>query len=140
MADNIKTLNNLLKIAKKSVEDTQKSIAQVLAAISGHEQQIAQLQKKIKDEGVYAGSDPQMMIALDMFTKRSKADIKELAEKRMKLLNHEAQLREELSKNFAEEKRYQILLERKQAESKKLHDKKQQQQLDEIAATRKYKF
>lgn len=135
MADTIKTLDNLVRLAKKNVEDIQKQIAEVQTAIEGHVLKIRSLQKKIEDEGVAAGTDPMLLTALSRFTEKTEKDIKERQGKVQALRQHEAQLRDQLTEEFATQKRYEILYERKQLEEKQRIQKAQQDQLDEVAAT-----
>ena len=135
MADTIKTLDNLVRLAKKNVEDIQKQIADVQTAIEGHVLKIRSLQKKIEDEGVAAGTDPMLLTALSRFTEKTEKDIKERQGKVQALRQHEAQLRDQLTEEFATQKRYEILYERKLLEEKQRIQKAQQDQLDEVAAT-----
>ncbi len=135
MADTIKTLDNLVRLAKKNVEDIQKQIAEVQTAIEGHVLKIRSLQKKIEDEGVAAGTDPMLLTALSRFTEKTEKDIKERQGKVQALRQHEAQLRDQLTEEFATQKRYEILYERKLLEEKQRIQKAQQDQLDEVAAT-----
>ena len=135
MADTIKTLDNLVRLAKKNVEDIQKQIAEVQTAIEGHVLKIRSLQKKIKDEGEAAGTDPMLLTALSRFTEKTEKDIKERQGKVQALRQHEAQLRDQLTEEFATQKRYEILYERKLLEEKQRIQKAQQDQLDEVAAT-----
>lgn len=135
MADTIKTLENLVRLAKKNVEDIQKQIAEVQTAIEGHALKIRSSQKKIDDEAVAAGTDPMLLTALSRFTEKIEKEIRERQGKLITLRQHEAQLRDELTEEFATQKRYEILLERKMLERKKRVQKKQQDQLDEVATT-----
>ena len=135
MADTIKTLDNLVRLAKKNVEDIQKKIAEVQTAIEGHVLKIRSLQKKIEDEGEAAGTDPMLLTALSRFTEKTEKDIKERQGKVQALRQHEAQLRDQLTEEFATQKRYEILYERKLLEEKQRIQKAQQDQLDEVAAT-----
>lgn len=135
MADTIKTLDNLVRLAKKNVEDIQKQIAEVQTAIEGHVLKIRSLQKKIEDEGEAAGTDPMLLTALSRFTEKTEKDIKERQGKVQALRQHEAQLRDQLTEEFATQKRYEILYERKLLEEKQRIQKAQQDQLDEVAAT-----
>ena len=135
MADTINTLDNLVRLAKKNVEDIQKQITEVQTAIEGHTRKILSLEKKILEEGEAAGTDPMMLLALNRFTTKTDKEIAELKGKRLKLMKHEAALRDQLTEQFAEQKRYEILLERKKLERKQRIQKAQQDQLDEVAAT-----
>jgi len=135
MADTIKTLDNLVSLAKKNVEDIQKQIAEVQTTIEGHVLKIRSLQKKIEDEGEAAGTDPMLLTALSRFTEKTEKDIKERQGKVQALRQHETQLRDQLTEEFATQKRYEILYERKLLEEKQRIQKAQQDQLDEVAAT-----
>lgn len=135
MADTLKTLDNLVRLAKKNVEDIQKQIVEVQTAIEGHALKIRSLQKKLEDEAVAAGTDPMLLTALSRFTEKTEKDIKERQGKLAALRQHEAVLRDQLTEEFATQKRYEILLERKQLERKKRIEKAHQGQFDEVAAT-----
>lgn len=134
MADHIKTLENILKLSKKQVEDTQKKIAEVLSSIEAFSLGIKKLNWTLEEEVEAAGTDPYFLSILDKFTQKTKKKIAEHTEKRKQLLQYEVQLREELGEEFATQKRYEILLERQQLALRKRLEKAQQAQLDEIAA------
>lgn len=135
MADTLKTLGNLVKLAKKNVEDLQKQIAETMAAIDHLSQQIQILQNKIESEAKAAGIEPFLLATFDRFKHKTEKEIKTHQTKRHALQQHEASLREHLAEEFATQKRYEILLERKTKEQQKRIEKAQQTQLDEIAAT-----
>lgn len=135
MADDIQTLGNLVKLAKKQVEDLQKQIAETLTAIEGLTFKINSLEEKLKIEAEAAGTEPFLLSAFDKFKKKTEKEIETLTQQRLELLHHEAALREGLNEEFATQKRYEILLERKEDEKRKRIEKAQQGQLDEIAAT-----
>lgn len=136
MAGKIETLKNLKKIAHHKVEDVQKQLGETLAAMENLALQIAALENRIAEEEANLGEDLDMRAHFERFEKRSRDKIKNLEDEIKTLRQHEAHLREELAEHFAEEKRYQILLERKEEEQRKARAKKSQAQLDEIAATR----
>ena len=135
MADTIQTLENLVKLAKKNVEDIQKQIAETMAAIEALTLKIKSLQQKLEDERKAADTDPFLLSALDKFTQKTDKEIKKYRQNRAELQKHEAALRDQLAEEFATQKRYEILLERKILEKRKRIEKAQQNQLDEIAGT-----
>jgi len=135
MADTLKTLENLVKLAKKNVEDLQKQIAETVAAIAHLSQQIQTLENTIDREAKAAGLEPFLLATFDKFKQKTEKDIKKHHAQRQELMHHEAALRNQLAEEFATQKRYEILLERKMLEKRKRIEKSQQTQLDEIAAT-----
>lgn len=135
MADTIQTLENLVKLAKKNVEDIQKQIAETLAGIEAFTLKIVTLEKKLEDERKAADTDPFLLVALDRFSKKAEKEITDHKKRRKELQKHEAALRAQLTEQFAEQKRYEILLERKILEKRKRIEKAQQNQMDEIAGT-----
>ena len=136
MAGKISTLKNLEKIAHHKVERVQKELAQVLSAMDTLAHKIVILKDKIAHEASSLSDDVHMLTYFDRFEKRTKGEIKKIEGEIQTLRQHEAQLRSELAENFAEEKRYKILLDRKIEQQKKEQAKKHQVQLDEIASSR----
>lgn len=136
MADKIDTLKNLRKIARHKVDEVQKELAQTLATMTHLADKISHLESCIEKEEVAAADDLAMRGHFERFEKRTRDEIKKLEDEIRTLRQHEAHLRAQLAEHFAEEKRYQILLERKQQELQKEQAKKTQAQLDEIAAVR----
>lgn len=136
MAGKIDTLRNLKKIAHHKVEDTQKELTQTLSTMELLAQKTAKIQTNIEKEETSLADDMDMRGHFERFEKRSRDEIKKLEDEIRTLQQHEAHLRNELAEHFAEEKRYQVLLERKEEEQRKERAKKSQAQLDEIAAGR----
>ena len=135
MTDKIDTLKNLENIAHHKVENVQKELTQTIAAQEQLASRIAETQNQILQEEKLLGDNIHLHSYFEPFEKRSQQKIKQLEEEIQALQQHEASLRTQLAEHFAEEKRYQILLARKQAELKKEQDKKNQAQMDEIAAS-----
>ena len=136
MTDKIDTLKNLEKIAHHKVEDVQKELTQTLSAQAHLATRISATEQQILQEEDALAEDIHMRSYFEQFEKRCREKITKLEEEIQTLQQHEAYLRAQLADHFAEEKRYQILLQRKQEELKKEKDKKNQAQMDEIAATR----
>lgn len=136
MADKISTLKNLEKIAHQKVERVQKELVQVLSAMDTLAHKVVALKDQIAHEASSLGDDVHMLTYFDRFEKRTKNEIKKIEGEIQTLRQHEAHLRSELAENYAEEKRYKILLDRKIEQQKKEQAKKNQVQLDEIASTR----
>lgn len=135
MADKIQTLRNLEKIAHHKVEEVQKDLSEAIGAIAHLEQQAAEKEQAIHHEESQMTDDMDMRGHFERFEKRTRDEIKKIHDEIQTLRQHEAHLRDQLSEHFAEEKRYKILLERKELEEKKEQDKRSQSQLDEIAAS-----
>lgn len=136
MADKIQTLENLKKIAHHKVEEVQKELGETAAAIAHLADKATKKEQAIKHEEENMPDDLDMRAHFERFEKRARVEINTIQDEILTLRQHEAHLRDQLAEHFAEEKRYKILLERKQAELKKEREKKNQSQLDEIAAER----
>jgi flagellar export protein FliJ len=70
------------------------------------------------------------------FSEKAKDEIKDIKQARIDAEKILSDKREKLRIRFAEQKRYDILLERKKLELKKAKDKKEQAELDELSSVR----
>ena len=136
MRRELKTLANLMQVSANAVEEKRKEIAIVLQAIELRENHIAQLHQKMHEEAAAAGGDPQLLAAYDAFSRRAEMELQLMQHQLAELQQREAVKRDELAELFAEKKRYEILHQRKTDEIAKEVAKKEQQELDEVAAQR----
>ena len=133
-----KTLKTLIKIADKKLEDQQKDIATINAAIDGAQQKQKELaetaQKGFRQAN--GADDITMMQQAGSFAQRAKNEIEELAQALVMMFQKRDELQTVLRGLFAEKKRYEKIKERKDAEQAKDLAKKQQRELDDMAGSR----
>ncbi len=133
-----KTLEQLLKLSTHKVEQKQQDIAKLMAAQQAleNDQRTAreQLMKVVQEAAAH--DDLNMLQQAGNYSDRVRDEIQQM-QKGLGLLAEQLTLaRNQLREHFAEQKRYEILLEQKRTEAARALNKKQQNELDEIAATR----
>lgn len=139
MANKIKTLNNLQRLAKHKVEEAQKELAAIQKNIMQLDQNINTVEEKITKEATLSDTDLTLKSMYPHFLKRAQVQIKQLqTEKEAQQEAFSAQ-QAVLRTHFTEEKRYAILLENALKEQHKQQQKAAQKQLDEIASRTTYK-
>lgn len=132
------TLSTLHKVAKRAVDEKQRQIAELLGVMKQMEEREAELKAKMDSEHKVAmrAQDVFLLSQAGMFKEMADAEIKDIYEARRDAEKILAERREELTELYAEQRRYEILMERKAAEEKRLRAKKEQDALDESAAVR----
>jgi len=83
-----------------------------------------------------AGGDALLYSFAGKFSQKAKDEVADIQAARQDAQGILAQKREKLRIQFAEQKRYEILIERKEVEMKKAKAKKEQADLDEVSALR----
>lgn len=86
-------------------------------------------------DAALAAKDAFLLSQAGLFAEMASAEIKDIDEATTDAEAILVERREELTEIYAEQRRYEILLERKAEEARKLRAKKQQDALDEVAAT-----
>lgn len=129
------TLATLVKVAQHKVEDTQKALAFAEKAIAHVDAQVVELRRQVDDgqAGVVAESSPQSFKVAGAFMARVKAETERLKAKRAELVAEMEKVRQLLAAQYAEQKRYETLLERERLKTKKRRERKQQDALDDTA-------
>lgn len=136
MSRTIETLENLVRVAKNKVENQQKIISKLYAESDSLTEKHTQLRTQMVAETNNAGDDVQLQQMAGKFFQRAHKEATALEVRIAQLATEIAAENETLKDMFAEQKRYEILLERKQLERKKRLERLQQDQLDEIGAIR----
>lgn len=132
----IATLENLVKVAENKVENQQKKIAATEEDIAQTTAKMDELRSKIESGFNDSSQEIDMLDMASKYMQRAQGQIKDL-EQRKKLTEMALDtLRDELKDLFAEQKRYELLLEQKQRERKKRLEKVQQEQLDDLSQRR----
>ncbi|MDE0723691.1 MAG: hypothetical protein OSB62_03210 [Alphaproteobacteria bacterium] len=131
------TLTTLHKVAKQATDEKQRQIAEILAVIRQMEVRKEELLSKADTEhdAALAAKDAFLLSQAGLFAEMASAEIKDIDEATTDAEAILVERREELTEIYAEQRRYEILLERKAEEARKLRAKKQQDALDEVAAT-----
>ncbi|MFT7144637.1 MAG: flagellar export protein FliJ [Alphaproteobacteria bacterium] len=134
----MKTLETLLKIASKKVEESHEDIGKLLHVMQNMDKRQADLNSGIESEYEVAtmGNDSALLSFAGAFSLKSNDEILDIKQARIDAQKLMAKKRELLRQRFAEQKRYEILLDRKRVELKKERQKKQQAELDDLSIMR----
>jgi flagellar export protein FliJ len=134
----MKTLQSLHKIVSKKVEESQEEIAKLIGVMQEMDDRENHLMKQIDSEyqTVSNENDALLYTFAGKFSEKAKDEIKDIKQARIDAEKILSDKREKLRIRFAEQKRYDILLERKKLELKKAKDKKEQAELDELSSVR----
>lgn len=134
----MKTLQSLHKIASKKVEESQEEIAKLMGVM----QQMDDRERKLLNQIDYEygnttnQNDALLYSFVGKFSEKSKEEIEDIKKARIDAEKILTEKREKLRVRFAEQKRYEILIERKKLELKKSQQKKEQAELDELSSVR----
>lgn len=133
-----KTLPVLIKVAERRVETIQQALAHTRAAIAAVHADMDNCERAAKDAFMDAvGEDDVLALqAASAFQERMRRQLLELKAMLADLESVQDQQRAQLQEAFAEQKRYEILLEQQRIKAKKEHDKKVQNALDDMAQKR----
>ncbi len=131
------TLSTLQKVAKRATDEKQRQISEILAVMKQMEDRKAELTSKMESEHKSAmqAGDAFLLNQAGLFKEMADAEIQDINEAAVDAEAILAERREELTELYAEQRRYEILMERKAEEERKTRAKKQQEALDEVAAT-----
>jgi len=134
----LKTLETLLKVATKKVEESHEDIGKLLAVMQQMDDREKLLLGKIESEYSLASaeSDANLLNFAGAFTLKSHEEVADIRKARIDAEKLMLEKQEVLRKRFIEQKRYEILLERKRLALKKEHQKKQQADLDDLTVMR----
>lgn len=136
--ESLKTLKTLVKLSKKNVEDKQKALASIRKQRYKLEDEKTQLQQKRVSEvkAAHKTQDPQLIQMAAAFEIRMQKNLQMIDQSIEVIQNQEEKAAEELQEAFAEQKRYEVLHDKAEAEHKKMIAKKEQEQLDDMASIR----
>ena len=138
----MKTLETLTKVAAKKVEEKQKEIADLQKVIDQMLARKAHLQSSIQAEYKVAetSGDANMFQMAGHYHQRAKAELVDIDEAMANAQKIMGEKRAQLQNLFAEQKRYEILLERRKAEAHKERLKKDQAVMDELGSQKEKTF
>lgn len=138
MSNTIRTLETLYKVSEKKAEDIQKEISKLIAVMQEMDERERTLLTSMDTEyeTASASHDSVLLQFAGRYSERAKDEINDICAARASAIKILAEKRENLRVQFAEGKRYEILLDRKKAEIKREQDKKEQALLDEVAGVR----
>lgn len=134
----MKTLETLLKMAHKKVEESHEEIGKLNNVMIEMDTRQNELLARVENgyETASMGNDSALLIFAGTFALKSNDEISDIKQARINAKQLMVEKREVLRKRYAEQKRYEILLERKRAEHKKELLKKQQAELDDLSVMR----
>jgi flagellar export protein FliJ len=128
------TLEVLIKLAERKVEDAQRTLGKTLERIRWVGDEQLRLEREAAEAFVHAVGENDVM-ALQVagaFQERMRRAVNVLKEEEVALKVRENEERAVLQTHFAEQKRYELLLEKQKLLAKKVRAKKQQNALDEV--------
>lgn len=131
-----KTLETLGRLSEKKVEEQQKEIAELQRVIEQMKNRRSHLQSSIESEYNAANSsgDIELISMAGNYHKRADFELKDIAEAMTNAEKIMAEKRAVLQTLFAEQKRYEILLQRRKEELRKEALKKEQDTMDELGS------
>ena len=129
------TLPTLIKQCEQTLESLQKEISTYQKQQARLEQKIQTLQqeKNAAFTDAKKAEDPQQFSIALHFTQQQETRIEECKDKKIEINAEIEKLNQNIRTQFAEKKRYQILLERQEEEARSVYLKKQQSELDDLA-------
>ena len=131
------TLDTLLKLASKKVDDKQKEIADLAKVMRDMEARYAELNKSVEighDVATKTSDDALLYAQAGNFAIMAESEKKDIVESQAKAKEIMAEKQSDMRILFSEQKRYEMLIDRRKLEEKKAKDKKEQMMLDEVAA------
>lgn len=128
----MRTLETLKKVSKHKVDEQQKVLGELNTLADNIRAHIINLETEAASVDKNLPDDPNLYLMASRYSVRLRGDIKVMQESLAKLEEKIAKETDILRDLFAEQKRYEILLERAIAERAAQRAKKQQDQLDEI--------
>lgn len=127
-----RTLETLQKVSKHKVDEQQKVLAELNTLADNIRLHIQNLEEEAKGVDKNLPDDPNLYQMASRYAVRLRGDIKVMRESLTAMEKKIAVETDKLRDLFAEQKRYEILLEREMAKKAAERAKKQQDQLDEI--------
>lgn len=129
----MKSLQVLIKLAKRRVDQQRSRVAKAQGPVSQLKQDIFELEVACQNEARLAKDDPMLAVAYGAYARVVRERIELLDEDLQKaelLLNQE---QERLSQLFKEQKVLEVYKERRLLEYRQKQDQREQQHLDEVA-------
>jgi len=128
----MRTLETLQKVSKHKVDEQQKVLAELNTLADNIRLHIKNLEEEAAGVDKNLPDDPTLYQMASRYAVRLRGDIKVMRESLAAMEKKIAVETDKLRDLFAEQKRYEILLEREMAKKAAERAKKQQDQLDEI--------
>lgn len=132
----MKTLETLQKVSKHKVDEQQKTLAELNTLADNIHTHIQNLEDEAAGVDKNLSDDPNLYQMASRYSVRLRGDIKVMSESLAAMKTKIAAETDLLRDLFAEQKRYEILLERKKNQKAADRAKEQQNQMDEIGKTR----
>lgn len=134
----METLEVLVKLAERKVQEAEQQLAKVREAILAADQEILRCQTEAQQAFIRATKEEDVMAlqAAMGFQERMKQRALQIERDKMVMREHEQQWKDKLHTAFIENKRFDLLLKKQQLAAKKKHDRKVQAQLDDIGQKR----
>ncbi len=134
-----KTLDVLIQVAERKVEEMQRKLADTRRELVANAAEQVRLEREAAVAFVtaVAEDDVQALQAAGAFQERMRREVVKLKDLEVQLQQQEGEQRKMLQDLFAGQKKYELLLERQKLEAKKVRAKKVQNQLDEVAGRRR---
>lgn len=132
----MKSLNTLIRLQKRKVDDLRRNLAQIENQKQQMLDRIAALEDELQRELQLGEKSPEMAAFFGDFVGRIRKRKLEITEEIKKIEKKIDVAREQVRLAFGELKRYEIVRDRRLEEAKKLREKREGEELDEIALQR----
>jgi flagellar export protein FliJ len=130
----MKSLKTLIKLRKDEVDKRRKELAEIEMRQAKLQHEHDNLGKRIDEEVIAAREFPDQAITFAAYLKRTKLRMEDLLRNIIMLQQVIDKKRDELQAAFGEQKKLEIVLDRKIEEEKFSANKREQLKMDEIAA------
>ena len=128
-----KSYKTLIRLAKKVVEKEQEALSNLQARWDKFNDEREKHLASLEREAAIAEQDPEMAADFGSFAKLTQSKIRKAESEMRKIEKHIEKQREKLREAFAEQKKYEIALENKEAQILEEEKKTEQKKLDEVA-------
>lgn len=130
----MRSLQTLIKLRKDEVDKRRKELAEIETRQAKLQLEYDNLGKKIEEEIIASKKFPEQAITFAAYLKKTKKRREDLMRNILQLQEVINKKRDELQAAFGEQKKLEIVLERKIEEEKIAANKREQLKMDEIAA------
>ena len=134
----MKGLKTLIKLRKRDIDELKKRMAALEDKRDSYMQQSQKLQEDLENELQLSAELADMGNFFGDFSNHIKKKRQKIAKDVVELTGRINKLTDEIADLFGEMKKYEIAEERAMVRAKKAKEKKQQQQLDEVALRKAY--
>ena len=131
-----KTLSTLIRLTQFQVDEKRRALKELQDQEDATNRAIADLRQQMVDEGVKAGSDPDMLRGYAAFVAGAKIKIAQFHSFLEHLQPQLDDARDQLALAFEEQKKVELTKQARDEEDRKERNRQEQQELDELGMLR----